>query len=375
MKRAAANVLLAASSVLLCLVAAEIGVRLFADVGPSLLVRDGTIGKRYVAGFDGEVYVPEAGRRVRLRFQRDGFRGADRPYAKPAGVRRIAVLGDSMIVGVATDEDQTLVRRLEGELNRSGTAPAWEVLNFGVSSASTGEELVLYEKVAARYRPDVVICAFFVGNDLADNSPGLTHAPRLYFDLDDAGALRLQPFDGRTSRVSEWLNWHSRFYVWQKEAMSRLRNRWQSVSREADPTLLIFSEREDAHVTHAWTLTARIIEGFKRTVESHGARFVMVLLPSAEQVYDDLWREVVERTPGGSAFRRDYPDLRLGQICRNAGVPLVTMTEEFRRAAPHHSSQVAAEWLFCLGRYHFNDAGNLLAAKVIGRALAAGPLP
>jgi hypothetical protein len=370
MGKGAANVLLAASSILLCLVAAEIGVRLFADVGPSLLVRDAAIGKKYVAGFDGDVFVPEAGRRVRLRFQRDGFRGVDRPYAKPHGVRRVAVLGDSMVVAVATDEDETLVRRLERELSAS-PGGAWEVLNFGVSSASTGEELVLYREVAARYQPDVVICAFYVGNDLADNSPRLTHAPRLYFDLDESGRLRLLPFEARTDRFSEWLNWHSRFYVWQKEAMSRLRNRWQSASRKADPTLLIFSERENTDVTHAWTLTARIIEAFRRAVESHGARFVMVLLPSAEQVYDDLWKDVVEGTPGGSAFRRDYPELRLGQICRDAGVPLVTMADEFRRAAPHHSSRIAAEWLFCLGRYHFNDAGNLLAARVIRDALAA----
>ena len=53
MRNAVANVLLAASSVSLCLVACEIGARLFADVGPSLLVKDPVIGKRYVAGFDG----------------------------------------------------------------------------------------------------------------------------------------------------------------------------------------------------------------------------------------------------------------------------------------------------------------------------------
>jgi hypothetical protein len=95
----------------------------------------------------------------------------------------------------------------------------------------------------------------------------------------------------------------------------------------------------------------------------------MVLLPSAEQVYDDLWRDVVEGAPGGATFRRDNPELRLSQLCRDAGVPLVTLAEEFRRAAPHRSSRIQAEWLFCQGRYHLNDAGNLLAARMIAEAV------
>jgi hypothetical protein len=372
MRRALANVGLAVSSVALVLALCEVGVRLFADVGPSLLVRDPRIGKRYVAGFDGSVYVPEAGRRVRLRFQKDGFRGPDRPYRKPSGVRRIAILGDSMIVAVATAEKRTLVRRLEDMLDSDARGPAWEVLNFGVSSASPGEELVLYREVVARYDPDLVLCAFYVGNDLADNSPRLTRAPRLYFDMDEGGALKLLPFDASRSPVSEWLNWHSRFYVWQKEALSRLRNRLKSASGRTDPALLVFLDRqpEDPDVAHAWALTSRIVGETKREVEGRGASFAMVLLPSAEQIYDDLWQAAVRSSPDGPAFRRDNPERRMGEICREAGVPLVTMADAFRAAAPRASSADRDEWLFCLGRYHFNDAGNSLAARVIASSLA-----
>jgi len=128
-------------------------------------------------------------------------------------------------------------------------------------------------------------------------------------------------------------------------------------------------------VAHAWALTGRIIEAFKKAVESRGARFVMVLLPSAEQVYNDLWRDVVERTPGGATLRRDNPEVQLRRLCRDAGVPLVTMVDEFRGAAPHRWSRMQAEWLFCQGRYHLNDAGNLLAATVIAEALAPAQAP
>src|SRR5271169_1788922 len=188
-----ANLTLMVTSLAIGLALCEVATRMFADVGPSLLVKDPVLGKRYRSGFQGAVYVPEAGRRLALRFRRDGFRGPDRPYEKPRDVTRIAVVGDSMIAALATDEDKTLVRRLEDMLN-GGTLPAsFEVLSFGVSGASTADELVLYRERAARYHPDFVLCAFYAGNDLADNSPQLTHAPRLYLDLDENGNLRQLP--------------------------------------------------------------------------------------------------------------------------------------------------------------------------------------
>jgi hypothetical protein len=361
---------LSAASVAACLVAFEMGTRLFADVGPSLIVKDPVVGKRYRPGFRGEVYVPEAGHRVAMRFNRDGFRGPDHPYEKPPGVRRVAVLGDSMVVAAATDEEKTLVRRLEDMLNGGDPAAAWEVMNFGISSSSTGQELVLYREVVSRYHPDFVICAFYVGNDLADNSPRLTQAPRIYFDLDASGALRQLPFRASINPLTEWLDRNSRFYVWQKEALSRARGRLQASTGRLDPTLLVFRDPETEDLVHAWTLTGRLMDAFKREVEARGGRFIVAVLPSAEEVYDDLWKDVLTRARASAfEFRRDHPERRLETLCRESGVTLVTMADEFRRAAPGASSGNPAEWLFCSGRYHLNDAGNLLAAQVLYRFL------
>ena len=128
-----------------------------------------------------------------------------------------------MTAAIATDEERTFVRRLEASLaSREASGPV-EVMNFGVASASTGSELVTWRGVAAGYRPDVVLLAFFTGNDLGDNSSRLTRAPRVYFELDEAGRLvpGLEPEP--TSALARWLDRHSRLYVWQKVAFRRLR--------------------------------------------------------------------------------------------------------------------------------------------------------
>jgi len=60
---------------------------------------------------------------------------------------------------------------------------------------------------------------------------------------------------------------------------------------------------------------------------------------------------------------------KLAEICASAGIPLVTMTDAFRAAAPHASSTRDDERLFWQGIGHFDATGNALAADAIARAL------
>ena len=131
---------LLAASLAFALLAAEVGVRLFAPYSPSLLVADPLVGKRFLPGFTGRVYVPECGCDVDLRFNRDGLRGPDRPLQAAPGVRRVALVGDSMVAAVATAEERTLASVLEKRLRDSRPDASWEVMNAGVSSSSTGSE-------------------------------------------------------------------------------------------------------------------------------------------------------------------------------------------------------------------------------------------
>jgi hypothetical protein len=368
------NLLLLVVTLIVSAVALEAATRWLGAGEPPLLVLDPVIGKRFRADFRGRVYVAEAGQPVDLRFNHEGLRGPDWPRQAPAGTRRLAVLGDSMIAAIATDEDKTLVRRLEDGLNTERVnGSRWEVLNFGVSSSSTGNELVLYREVARRYHPDVVLCAFFTGNDLADNSSRLTQAPRIYFELDEHGELRQQPFTMAASEragMAHWLDANSRFYAWQKTALREARGRARIWTHRVEPAHWIFARDEPKDVADAWRLTDRLLRAFRESVEADGARFAVVVLPCAEQIYDDLWTALLKQAGDvGLGFDRDHPEARLSALCREAGIPLITMTAPFRAAAPHASSSLEAEWLFFQGRWHFNVRGHQLAADVLTSAL------
>ncbi len=92
-----------------------------------------------------------------------GLRSPEVATPKPAGTRRVLVLGDSVTFGAGVPEEQTFSRRLEAQL-RSELACPVEVVNAGVSGYGTVEEADLFEEVGLALAPDVVI-VLHVEND------------------------------------------------------------------------------------------------------------------------------------------------------------------------------------------------------------------
>lgn len=372
----AAKVALALASVAAALVATEAGVRLLTRTPPALLQSDPRVGKRFRPGFAGTVVVPECGCEVALRFDREGLRGPERPRAKPPGTRRLALVGDSMIAAVATREERTLARRLEARLAASRPGAGWEVMNAGVSSSSTGSELALYREVLSGYAPDLVVLVFWVGNDLADNSRELTRAPRLYFELDAAGRLRQLPLArGPLHPLADWLDRHSRLYAWQKTALRQARFRLRGPRAGLEAVELVFAQPEPEPVQRAWALTAALVSTFAAETAARGTRLALVAAAPAPQVYDDLWAELARRAARDAIpVARDHPDARLRAIALEAGVPFIALREAFVAAAPSADSARLDERLYYDGRFHWNDAGNALAADAIHAFLLASGL-
>lgn len=367
------RLLLLGVTLLMLLALGEIGLRLFSRTVPPLVEKDPLIGQRYLRSFSAEIYVPEAQRVVAVRFNSQGFRGPDRPREKPGNARRVAVLGDSMIASLGVNEQDTFVCRLEELLRRSHPQWQWEVLNYGVSGASPGQELALYRELVHQWRPDIVLGCFFTGNDLADNCRRLSNNPRIYFDLDEHGQLQQLPYSAERAAVSAWLNRHSRLYVWQRELVNAARHRVLENVGTLEPGQKIFSTQESDDLAYAWRLSAAIQAELQRQVTAHGAQFAVILLPCNFQVYRDSFEKL--RTlagPLGPHFDADHPDRRLGQLCREANIPFVSLSKDFRAAAPAGKSDVREQWLFHQGFGHFNEQGNALAAQVVHRFLTQG---
>ncbi len=88
-----------------------------------------------------------------------GFRGRETTVDKPRGLRRIAVVGDSVTYGLGLKAEESYPSLLEEQLTASGGGPL-EVLNFGVPGYSSFQGYTLLKKRVLRFQPDLVIMTF-----------------------------------------------------------------------------------------------------------------------------------------------------------------------------------------------------------------------
>jgi hypothetical protein len=103
---------------------------------------------------------------VLYRVNAEGFRGEETTVEKPAGVRRVAVLGDSIAFGYWVADEDGFPRQLEAMLNPAGAkGDRVEVLNFGVPGYNLDQEIEALRTKALAFSPDLVVLAFCL-NDL-----------------------------------------------------------------------------------------------------------------------------------------------------------------------------------------------------------------
>lgn len=169
------------------------GLQTFFWLGLSLLVVEyifaiGGVGEEEIFRFDKEIgtrhmtYKPVTWRKegfARSYFDKDGMREPNLQIAKPPGVYRIALLGDSMVEGLQVPIGDTFGKLIENELNKNeqntgagvgNNPPAKdkkpekkqkiEVLNFGTSGYSTVQEYMQLDKQVFNYAPDMVIVGY-----------------------------------------------------------------------------------------------------------------------------------------------------------------------------------------------------------------------
>lgn len=87
-----------------------------------------------------------------------GMRDRDYSREKEPGTFRIAILGQSHVLGTFVADDESFENLVEDRLNREGPAGRrYEILNFAVTNHSLLQEIALLEDRVLEFDPDVVI--------------------------------------------------------------------------------------------------------------------------------------------------------------------------------------------------------------------------
>jgi hypothetical protein len=100
---------------------------------------------------------------IEYRTNKFGFRDIEWDTFNDKKSLRIALFGDSFTEGWGVKQEEIIAYRLREEF------PNAQILNFGLQGSGPGFARCIYNEVARKFKPDVVIFLSFVGNDFIDS--------------------------------------------------------------------------------------------------------------------------------------------------------------------------------------------------------------
>ena len=338
-----------------------------------------------------------------VEINRDGRRDRERPPTKPPGTFRIALLGDSYAEALGVPVEQTFWAVLERKwadaargrergadaAAEHGTpppgSPPVELLNFGVHGYGTAQELLTLRCCVWDYAPDVVLLAFFAGNDVSDNSPFLDRSPTRYARPYVAPTPAEWTVDRsfrrswryRAGRLLAPLVAHSRVLQLGNRAHNvRLRRRAATpatgetaIDREIGLDAGVFRDPPDGAWADAWRTTEELVAAMARETRSRGARFGVVFIPAPIQVYPDSAVRLRFARALGTADL-SHPARRIAALGRRQGFPVLDLTPGLEAYAGAHGRFLHGSAGTAPGVGHWNPLGHRLAGEAIARWLA-----
>lgn len=371
LRRAAASVLLVCFGVGLAFCIVEAATRLLHLMPDRFWEPDPLLGSRLIPEKQGWWTQEELEFRVPVRISAEGFRDVEHAVAKPADVFRILVLGDSFVEAMQVPLERTLSREMEQRLNSNHAPVRYEVISMGVSGYGTASQLLQYRTRGRAYHPDLVLLAFYPGNDVRNNSPTLEPVLRPFYGEDGelsrvtAGQKRQAVQDpapeGLLAR-SQAYRYLRKILITRFPRVAHALVRAGVMRREAIRAVpmqggvpvdyWVYARQPSEPWERAWGYTERLLGELRDTVEADGARFAVVLVTAREQIYPETWQEILTEYPPMQRFGWDLdaPEQRVRRWCRENGVACVPLSEAFRarRGGPpplhyHHDGHWTAE--------------------------------
>jgi lysophospholipase L1-like esterase len=378
-------------SILVTLGLAEVALRIAGVSYPNFYRPDPDLGWTLTPGASG--WWKKEGKAF-VRINADGERDVPHSLAKSPGTYRIAILGDSCTESLQVPVEATFWARLPAELASCPLVPTFqkdgrkiETLNFGVSGYGTAQELLALRTRVWKYQPDLVLLAFYTGNDVRNNYRPLEQDPlRPYFVLsggllvlDDAfrdspGYRTRQTFAARLLYTA--FN-HSALLQVGKMAKSasdglvgayKAKRVTTQVIEELGLDNAVYSPPGNADWQAAWAVTEALLREMGEETRSHGARFAVVTLTDGIQVDPDLQKRQAFAHQLGIADLF-YPDERIRKTAEAASIPVLNLAPPLADYAVRTGHFLHGFPNTRPGEGHWNAEGHREAAKLLGRWL------
>jgi hypothetical protein len=299
---------------------------------------------------------------VPVHINHRGWRDREFSYVKPAGVFRVVVVGDSYVEGKEVLLEKTFHKRLEARLNEELARPdlRFEVIALSRGGISTDMELRVIRERASRYAPDLVVLAFYAGNDVRGNLPSLEREYNRW--VEEVYGTKVVPARIACTDSLTWLNGSRLNNVLTARLCDLYIARLYEFRDDLDakdmisPDGAVFRGEYNKRWRRAWRISGELIGSSKHAVEQMGASFLLMMVHSAQ---------LAGVTGGGLAsdtetFDIDRPFEMLHEICAQRKIDCL----DLRPALERFQAETGQPYYW---RYdaHWNENGHRVAADAL----------
>ncbi|MBT3295584.1 MAG: hypothetical protein HN383_09955 [Verrucomicrobia bacterium] len=264
------------------------------------------------------------------RINAHGQRDIERTIAKPPGVRRVILLGDSIVESTEISDVNDVMNRELEKLYPDGKT---EVLNFGVGGYCTLAEVELLRVKGLKFEPDIVIVVFF-WNDFENFNSSIVEA---LADKDVPSPAFRALF--------------ARSHLFRATLVSA---GWTSFGMRRDPVVRNKTAIGSNNVVQGLAL-------LRRLADIYGFRPAVAVWPVFE---DDAITEI--------PFMPDGTTLIVEPLARAVGIPCFRLAPAFRQHYAATKLGNGPKLAYTVGDgWHPNETGSTVAALALKEVVAA----
>lgn len=293
---------------------------------------------------------------------RFGFHDKDYLLEKPAGTRRILVLGDSYMEALQVSIEETFSQLLQNALNKEVHGFSIQTINAGKSGRGTLEEYLVLRLLGWKFEPDLIVQAF-VMNDVSDDRNASQQIV-----LDEKGIPLQFKTEGISSIPLSWkrLLHQSRLCYFLLERFSILYRQWgkQSPAKNKDGNAMPNPATANDHFnilrqdytdeTYAsWDITKRTLTLLSEECRQKGIPYILMIVPAESQFHTRV-------TPTTEYWKLEKPSEKpqeiLNELGAQAGFYVVDLLPSFKTITdlPIHFEEG-----------HWNPKGHRYAARAV----------
>jgi hypothetical protein len=352
-----ANAALAAGSLFVALLCAEVILRMFypQPLGVWYSLREGLV----IHPPDLSVYLNQFDRTV--QFNSIGMRDREHAVPKDNGTFRVLLLGDSFMESLQVDFEDSFPKLLEDRLRQSSRRPV-EVINCAVSGWGTDQELIYLQQYGLKFHPDLILIGMTIHNDVADNLEEHFHT------LVD-GKLMAKPkqeipwLEYRSLKVKDFLASHS--HLTQLLRKYKYRRGLATAAQSLDTHLLQLVRREEsAQLGMGWEMTYQLFKQIQEAGKGIGAEAAIFLIPLSIQLYDQAFTRFMRaHDVSRDDISLEKPQEKMTQFGKSSGIQIIDLLPNFREWVQTNQQSLH------VADGHWTSGGHRLAADVVSDQL------